>query len=89
MLNVTPLQQKVIEEIQHLPDEKLRKIYDVIHFFRVGVESARSPSHKTIMAFAGCWDDMPDHEFNALLRETQERRSRAFSGRTHRETLID
>ena len=29
------LRQKVIEEIQQLPDEKLDELYDAIHFFRI------------------------------------------------------
>ncbi len=87
-MNTTTLRLKVIEEIHHIPEEKLREIYDVIHFFRVGVESIKPVSHDNIMSFAGCWDDMPDNMFNAFLLEIAERRSNAFSGRTHRETLI-
>ncbi len=87
-MTTTTLRLKVIEEIHHIPEEKLREIYDVIHFFRVGVESVNSTPHKNIMAFAGCWDDMPDQEFHAFLLEITNRRSHAFSGRTHRETLM-
>lgn len=87
-MNTTTLRLKAIEEIHHIPEEKLREIYDVIHFFRVGVESVKPVLHDNIMSYAGCWDDMSDETFNSFLLEIAERRSHAFSGRTSRETLI-
>lgn len=39
----TMLRLKVIEEIQRLPEEKLSKLYDVIHFFRIGIEQTKRP----------------------------------------------
>ena len=86
-MNPTTLRLKVIEEIQRLPEEKLSELYDVIHFFRIGIEQTkRSPN--TIMRFAGCWEDMSEHDFEAFLTEITERRSNAFSGRNQRETLF-
>jgi hypothetical protein len=34
--------------------------------------------------FAGIWGDLPDADFEALLRETEERRRSAFATRPHR-----
>lgn len=85
---MTPLRLKAIEEIRHIPEEKLREIYDVIHFFRVGVESVKPIPDDNIMSYAGCWDDMPDEMFNSFLLDIAERRSYAFSGRISRETFI-
>ncbi len=87
-MSPTQLRRKVIEEIQRLPDEKLSELYNVIHSFRIGVEHGSQSYQDNIMQFAGCWDDMPDHEFDDWLNEISERRSRAFVGRIDRETLV-
>jgi hypothetical protein len=31
------LQEQLIEEIKQIPDEKLAEIYDLIHYFRLGL----------------------------------------------------
>ena len=31
------LQQKIIQELQQIPENKLAEIYDLIHYFRVGL----------------------------------------------------
>ncbi|WP_341327264.1 hypothetical protein [Methylotuvimicrobium sp. KM2] len=31
------LQEQLIEEIKQLPDEKLAEVYDLVHFFRLGL----------------------------------------------------
>lgn len=86
-MSVAELRIKVIEEIQRIPREKLGELYDVIHFFRVGIEQTKTLPHN-ILQFAGCWEDMTDDEFDSFLIEIAERRSKAFSRRNQRETLI-
>ena len=86
MIETTLLRQKMIEEIHHIPEDKIRELYNVIHFFRVGVETVNSNSQNNIMAYAGCWEDMPDQEFTDFLHDITERRSAVFLGRNHRET---
>jgi hypothetical protein len=86
-MSASKLRIKVIEEIQRVPEHKLIELYDVIHFFRVGVETATA-TPKDIMQFAGCWQDMPEEEFEDFLDEITDRRQQAFTGRTQRETLI-
>ena len=77
-MNTTTLRLKAIEEIHHIPEEKLQEIYDVIHFFRGGVESVKPVPHDNIMSFVGCWEDMPDEVFNAFLLDIAQRRSNAL-----------
>jgi hypothetical protein len=80
----------VIEEIRLVPKDRLREIYDFIHFFRLGLETVRSrDATEDIMRFAGCWQDMADDEFEDFSQEIAERRKQAFSGRTNRETCAD
>jgi hypothetical protein len=87
-MTATALRVKVIEEIQQMPEEKLGELYDVLHFFRIGLQhTPASSSEQAVMAFAGCWSDMTDEEFDALLNDMTVRRTQAFSGRPSRETL--
>jgi hypothetical protein len=30
--------QKIVQELQNIPDEKLAEIYDLIHYFRLGLD---------------------------------------------------
>lgn len=32
---------KIIEELQDIPEDKLSEIYDIIHYFRLGINSQR------------------------------------------------
>lgn len=87
-MTATTLRVKVIEEVQQMPEEKLGELYDVLHFFRIGLQhTPASSSEHAVMAFAGCWGDMTDEEFDALLNDMTVRRTQAFSGRPSRETL--
>ena len=76
-MTITAIRAKVIEEIQHMPEEKLDELYDLLHFFRVGLQhTPASSSDNAVMAFAGCWKDMSDEDFDALLDDMTMRRFR-------------
>lgn len=32
------LKEKIIQELQNIPEEKLTQIYDLIHYFRLGLD---------------------------------------------------
>jgi hypothetical protein len=36
------LLQKIIQELQDIPEEKLAEIYDLIHYFRLGLNQEKS-----------------------------------------------
>lgn len=38
------LQEQLIEEIKQIPDEKLAEIYDLIHYFRIGLTQEKQAS---------------------------------------------
>jgi len=42
-----------------------------------------------IMRFAGCWEDMPDEDFENFLKDITERRKKASSGRRKSESFTD
>ena len=35
------LQQQIIDEIKQVPNDKLAEIYDLIHYFRIGLEQEK------------------------------------------------
>jgi hypothetical protein len=82
------IHDKVMEEIRLIPENRLSEIYNLIHFFRLGLEAERKDAKKT-MRFAGCWQGMSDSEFRAFSEEIRKRRRQAFSGRQNRETFAD
>jgi len=72
--------QKVVDELEQIPREKLPEIYDLIHHYRVGLEQSGSRRDQ-ILALAGSWKEMPEEEFNAFLDDVATRRSKAFHRR--------
>ena len=67
---------KVIQEVELIPEDKLSDVYTLLHYFRLGLQSAEKQG-RSAMRFAGCWADMPGETFAAFLQETKERRRRA------------
>jgi len=83
------IKDKVIQEIDLIPEEKLADLYNFIHYFRLGVETSSSQENKQTLAFAGCWQDMPDETFSEFMAEIAERRHRAFTRRRSGESIAD
>lgn len=75
------IKSKVLQEIDLIPEDRLTDLYNFIHYFRLGLERSRVECAQSIMAFAGCWKDMPEEAFADLVTEVRERRSQAFRGR--------
>jgi len=51
---VMPLQQQLIEELEQIPDDKLAEIYNLIHYFRLGLaqEKQKTVQRKPKFGFA-------------------------------------
>ena len=62
-------QQQIMKEIQDIPDDKLAEIYDLIHYFRLGLKqeasSERKPGLLKGSLSASFFDDLPESELNA------------------------
>lgn len=84
-MNHSAIQNKVMEEIKLIPEDKLIEIYNFIHYFRIGLQKSQK-NKENIMNFAGCWEDMPEDDFNELLNNLKQRRRKAFSRRKDNET---
>lgn len=76
------IQKQVLEEIKRIPENKLSELYNLLHDFRLGLQSPMNSSEQ-IIQFAGCWNDMPDEVFNDFMEEINQRRELAFSRRRH------
>lgn len=83
-MGVSPLRAKLLEEVALIPEENLSDLYDVILYFRKGIEASQGDAGR-IMQFAGAWKDMPDEAFEGFLKEIAERRRQAFSRRRSNE----
>jgi hypothetical protein len=88
-MDATELRAKVLAEIQQIPENKLVALYELLHQFRLHLESPDANQADSIMRFAGCWNDLSDDAFNELVEEVYERRRQAFSGRSFREIDFD
>ena len=75
------IKQKVLQEIDLLPEDRLVDIYNFIHHFRLGIETTQAKPLKPTLAFAGCWNDMPEEAFQAMLGDIERRRRQAFARR--------
>ena len=80
--------ERVIEEIELIPEEKLTELFDFLHYFRLGLQKSKGSSAE-IMKFAGCWQEMPEELFQEFTEEIMQRRKNAFTGRRASETSTD
>ena len=77
---------KILKEVEHIPEEKLPELLDLIHDYRVGLQP---PESKSAKRYAGCWKDMPDDVYQDFTKEIAQRRNQAFSRRRNREADLD
>ena len=78
----------ILEEIQRIPEERLAEVYAILHYFRVGLEASQNKG-RSVMQFAGCWQDMPEETFASFLEEVTVRRQVAFSRRRQHADGLD
>ena len=83
------IKTKVLQEIDLIPEDKLLDLYNFVHYFRLGLESSGKSNHQQIMAFAGCWQDMPEDVFTDFSIEITQRRQQAFTRRRENESRFD
>lgn len=75
--------EKIIKEVEKIPEEKIDELYNVVHLFRVGVESKKKAAkdrRSEAVKYFGIWKGMSPEE-NAVLDEIQARRKRTYRER--------
>ena len=77
------LKEKIINEVEKMPEDKIAELYNVVHLFRVGAKSKRKTvksRYSEAIKFFGIWKGMSPKE-NAALDEIQARRKRTYRER--------
>jgi hypothetical protein len=87
-MGLSIVRERVMQEVQLIPEEKLTELYDFLHYFRLGLQNSKGDSAE-IMKFAGSWKDMTEESFQELTEGIVQRRKNAFMGRRTREKGID
>lgn len=82
------IKQKLMHEIDLLPENKLSEVYDFAHYLRLAVKK-QNKKNKDLLSFAGSWSDMPDEEFDLYLSNISDRRKKAFGSRRNSEAGTD
>jgi hypothetical protein len=73
------LQEKILKELEQIPETKLAELYDLIHYYRIGLEHDRREN--PTMQLAGAWADMPDDLFESFVTDIHHRRRQGLSHR--------
>jgi len=85
----TAIKDKLIIEINLLPENALAEVYNYIHYFRLGSEKKKIKEEVDLMSFSGAWKDMDNEIFDDFLSDISERRSKAFCLRRSNEAITD
>ncbi len=72
---------QIIAEINLIPEDKRKELYDLIHKFRVGLNQPKHKIDEIIMQFPGSWLDMPEEDFSDFCEEIEQRRQASSSRR--------
>lgn len=72
-MKISETKNRILEEIDKIPEENLACLYDLIHCFRLGLEAQKSNA-QDILKLAGSWKDMSEEDFNDFLNGIKERR---------------
>ncbi|POZ51574.1 hypothetical protein [Methylovulum psychrotolerans] len=71
------LQEQIFDEIKQIPSEKLAEIYDLIHYFRIGLLHGQTTAAKPLaQSFSERWRgqfNMGDETDDACLDYLQQR----------------
>ena len=79
-MNTSQLKEKVLEEVQRVPEDRLEALYHLILHFRLSEEETKANAN-SVMSYAECWNDLPDELVHDFLEDTAQRRQQAFSRR--------
>ncbi len=77
------IKEKIKMEVEKIPQERIRDLYDIIHSFRISIAGKNGKtkvSRDTALKFFGIWKDMSPEEAG-VLDEIQSRRKRTFRER--------
>ncbi len=79
-MSETVIRNKLLEEISRIPEDQVSDIYNLVHYFRLGLQSKKANPDK-ILKLSASWKDMSEDDFNEFLNQMRARRKTAFSSR--------
>lgn len=77
------VKEKIIKEVEKIPEEKIAELYNVVHLFRTGIENKKKAvkdRRSEAVKFFGIWKGMSAEE-SAVLEAIQARRKRTYRER--------
>ncbi|BAM05863.1 hypothetical protein LFE_0135 [Leptospirillum ferrooxidans C2-3] len=69
-----PLRNRILEEVQKIPETKLEEVINLLHPFSLSLASSEPLPVSTILSFAGVWSDMDESTFRDFEEEIRRRR---------------
>jgi hypothetical protein len=79
-MSTSTLRDKLIEEIEQIPETRLGDVFDLVRAFRMGLDE-QGDNVEQIMSVAGSWVEMPEEEYRSFCEELENRRHAAGIGR--------
>ncbi len=73
-MKISSIREKVVDEVNQIPEERLAQILDLIHHFRLGLQISEKKTTK-ITDFGGCWKDMPDEVYQDFIDDISKRQN--------------
>lgn len=80
---MTNLKEKINMEIAKIPEDKISELYNIIHFYRIGIESENKKIKSKLSSainYFGIWKDLSSEEIG-VLEEIESRREKTFKER--------
>lgn len=72
-LNQTDIKFRIIKEIEQIPENGLMELYNIVHFYRIGLEQTFNNKNEKF-EYAGCWSDMSEEDYQDFVETIYRRR---------------
>jgi len=69
-----PLRNRILEEVQKIPEKKLEEVFNLLHPSSLGLSSSEPLPCTSVLSFAGAWSDMDESTFRYFEKEIRKRR---------------
>jgi hypothetical protein len=69
-----PLMNRILEEVQKIPETKLEEVFNLLHSPPLGLSSSQPLPASSVLSFAGAWSDMDESTFMDFEKEIRKRR---------------
>lgn len=88
-MNAVSVRDQIAAELERIPEARLPEVFDLLRFYRLGLEASPGASRESVMSYAGAWQDMDAKQFEEFSQEIRARRGAAFGDRMTRDGYAD